>query len=61
MHGVTKKVSVPGNITVKGGKFSATATFNILLADYNISIPSVVQNNISKTIEIKVDCNYEPK
>ena len=61
LHGVTKKVSVPGNITVKGGKFSAAATFNVLLADYNISIPSVVQNNISKTIEIKVDCNYEPK
>lgn len=61
LHGVTKKVSVPGSITVKGGKFSGTATFNILLADYNISIPSVVQSNISKTIEIKVDCNYEPK
>lgn len=61
MHGVTKKVSVPGTIVSKDGKFSAAATFTVLLADYNISIPSVVQNNISKTIEIKVDCNYEPK
>jgi len=61
MHNVTKTVSVPGTITVKGGKFNAAATFNVLLADYNISVPKVVEGNISKTIEIKVDCSYEPK
>ncbi|MBK7433147.1 MAG: YceI family protein [Chitinophagaceae bacterium] len=61
MHGVTKNLTVPGNIIVKSGKFSAMATFNLLLADYNISIPKVVENNIAKSIEIKVDCNYEPK
>lgn len=61
IHNVTKAVSVPGTITVKGGKFNAAATFNVLLADHNISIPKVVEGNISKTIEIKVDCSYDPK
>lgn len=58
MHGVTKEVSVPGTIVVKAGKVSAISTFNVLLADYNITIPKLVENNISKSIEIKVDCSY---
>ena len=61
LHGVTNKVTVPGTISIADGKVNATSTFNILLADYKIDIPKMVQNNISKTIEIKVDCNYLPK
>ena len=58
IHGVTNKVTVPGTITIKDGKASASAAFNILLADYKISIPKMVESNISKTIGLKVDCNY---
>ena len=61
LHGVTKPVIVPGTISIAGGKVNATSTFNVLVADYKIDIPKVVQNNISKSIEIKVDCNYQPK
>jgi hypothetical protein len=61
IHGVTKKVTVPGTISVKAGKPYARAVFNVLLADYNISIPKLVENNIAKTIELKVDCSYDPK
>jgi hypothetical protein len=61
IHNVTNKVTVPGIITVKGGKISATTTFKVKLEDYKISVPKLVENNISKTIEIKVDCNYNPK
>ena len=61
VHDVTNKVTVPGTISIVGGKVNATATFNILLADYKIDIPKIVQDNISRSIEIKVDCNYLPK
>ena len=61
IHGVTQKVSVPGTVTVKSGKISANSTFNIELADYKVVIPKMVENNISKTIEITVDCAYQPK
>lgn len=61
VHGVTNKVTVPGTISIAGGKVNATTTFNILVADYKIDIPKMVQNSISKSIEIKVDCNYLPK
>lgn len=61
LHGVTNKITAPATLTVKGGKISGSSTFKVALADYKISVPKVVENNISKTIEIKVDCNYDPR
>jgi YceI-like domain len=61
IHNVTNKVTVPAVIVVKGGKVSANATFKVKLEDYKITVPKIVESNISKTIEIKVDCNYNPK
>jgi polyisoprenoid-binding protein YceI len=60
IHGVTKDVAEKGTITVKGGKVNAVSTFNVTLADYGIEIPNTVVNNISKTIQVKVDLNLEP-
>ena len=60
LHGETKDVETNGTITVKGGKIDADASFNVLLADYNITIPSVVKDNISKSINITVDCILDP-
>ena len=61
IHGVTKAVSVPGTITIKSGKISATSTFKVKVKDYNISIQSSVKNNIAETIELTISCNYEKK
>ncbi|MBS1919463.1 MAG: YceI family protein [Bacteroidetes bacterium] len=60
LHGETKDVETTGSISVKEGKLHANSVFNILLADYNISIPWDVRNSISKTIQITVDCGLEP-
>jgi hypothetical protein len=61
MHGVTNKVSTKGKIVVKGGKITGTSVFTAALADYKIVIPKLVENNISKTIEITVNCLYDQK
>lgn len=61
MHNVTNKITAPAVITVKGKKITANSTFKVALADYKISIPKLVEDNISKTIEIKIDCKYNPK
>lgn len=61
IHGVTNKVSVPGTITVKSGVISAAASFKIKLADYKISIPKIVKDNIAESIDISVNCNYTQK
>lgn len=60
MHGVTREVETTGTITVKSGRIHADANFHVLLADYNISIPSVVKDNIAKSINIRVDCELDP-
>ncbi len=61
MHNITNKITLPAVIVVKGGKVSASTSFKVKLDDYKISVPKVVENNISKTIDLKVDCNYEAR
>jgi len=61
IHGVTKSITVPATITVKGGKISAASSFKVLVKDYNISVPTIVTNKIAETIEVTVSCNYEKK
>jgi hypothetical protein len=61
VHGIKQKIVVPGKLTIAGGKVTAVSTFTIKLADYKIEIPSLVADKIAETIEIKVDCQYEPK
>jgi polyisoprenoid-binding protein YceI len=61
LHNVTKKISSNGTITVKAGKITATSKFTAKPSDYNISIPKLVKDNISETIEVTVSCNYDQK
>ena len=61
IHGVTKKITTPGIITIKNGSISATSSFKALVRDYRIKIPSIVSNKIGESVEIKVACNYQKK
>jgi polyisoprenoid-binding protein YceI len=61
MHGVTKKISAPAVITVAGGKISASSSFKVPLADYNVAIPGVVAEKISKDVTMEITASYEPK
>jgi hypothetical protein len=60
IHGVTKEVETIGTISVKDGKFSIKASFEILLSDYKISIPSLVSDKISNTAKITMEGNLDP-
>lgn len=60
IHGVTKEIETTGTIAVKDGKIGANAVFNILVADYKISIPALVRDNIARTIKVTVDCLLNP-
>jgi YceI-like domain len=60
IHGVTKDVESSGNITVKDGKLQAGATFNVMIDDYQITVPRLYKDNISKTIKVTVDCSLDP-
>ncbi len=54
MHGVTKLIKVTATIVVKNQVISAASAFTVLLSDYNIKIPAVVANNISKQIKVTI-------
>lgn len=58
MHGIKKEMEAAGTMRVAGATVSASATFEILLADYNISIPGLVKDKISNTVNVKLECNY---
>jgi hypothetical protein len=61
MHGVNNKLSSKGTIQVKSGIATALSSFKIRLADYRISIPRLVKDNIAETIDISVNCTYSQK
>jgi hypothetical protein len=61
IHGITKKITANSSIGIRAGKITGTSKFIVTVADYNISIPKVYRDNISKTIEITVNCNYDQK
>lgn len=61
IHGVTKNITEKATITVKGGKISAVASFNVALKDYKIAIPSAVGQKLAEVIQVKVNiASYEP-
>jgi len=55
LHGVSKMINTVAVLQIKNNMISAVSNFKILLSDYNIKVPAVVGNNISKEIEIKVN------
>lgn len=61
MHGVTKKIITTATITIKAGKVSATSKFFVKLADYNISIPGIVKDNIAESVEVTVLSSFDQK
>jgi polyisoprenoid-binding protein YceI len=55
MHGVANKVRTNGTFEVKNGKVVGTSTFDVLLKDYNITIPKAVVKNIAESVKIDVN------
>ena len=59
LHGVTQPFSTTGTVTVKGGKINVASTFDLTVADYHITIPKVVQDNISKTVNVRLSADLQ--
>jgi hypothetical protein len=60
IHGVKKAITTDAIMTNGDGKIVCSAAFNVLLADYKISIPTVVKDQISKTVKIKIEATLLP-
>lgn len=60
LHGVTKHVTTPGKITVKGGKLTNSyAKFTVKLADYAVKVPAAAAGAVGTTTDIIVDAQYD--
>ncbi|HSF90548.1 MAG TPA: YceI family protein [Saprospiraceae bacterium] len=57
LHGITKPFSPTGKVVVKGGKITASSTFEILVADFNIEIPKVVRENIAEKVKVTIQAD----
>ena len=60
IHGVEKEITEKGTFTLAGNKINLKSEFKIAIADYNISIPKLLFQNIADTVMVKLDCNFEP-
>ena len=50
MHGETRDVTAPVTFTVNNGIINAISEFKVVLEDYKISIPSIVNDKIGKEV-----------
>jgi hypothetical protein len=59
LHGVTRDVEANGTMDFQNGKMIAKSKFMLKLADYNITIPQIVWQNISEEVEVKIEFTYK--
>ena len=59
IHGVTKTVTTPAVITIKGGAVSARSKFAVAIADYKIEVPKLVAENIAEKVNIEIIADYQ--
>jgi polyisoprenoid-binding protein YceI len=59
-HGVEKEIKTKGTVTVKKGVPTLSCNFDLPLADYKISVPSVVGKKVADVAKITVNAVLEP-
>ncbi|MBC8082063.1 MAG: YceI family protein [Hymenobacter sp.] len=60
LHGVTKRVRVPGTLEKQGTRLLVKAKFAIAPADYRIEIPALVRSQIAKSVDVTVNLACDP-
>ncbi|MDO7851150.1 YceI family protein [Hymenobacter convexus] len=60
IHGVKRKVRVPGTLHLRDNDLVVTSKFAVAPADYKIKIPALVRNNIAKSIDVSVIMTCQP-
>lgn len=59
IHGVTKEITIDVNIKRTKEAIDVDGDFIITLSDFKVSIPSIVEKNISKTLKISFNFNHK--
>lgn len=60
IHGVTREIAVPCDVTPDEDGYRARCAFQVLLSDYDIEIPSVMFMKLSNEIRVRLDFRVAP-
>jgi polyisoprenoid-binding protein YceI len=60
IHGVTKRVRVPGTLEKQGNRLLVKSKFAVASADYNIEIPALVRSHVAKSVDVTVALACDP-
>jgi polyisoprenoid-binding protein YceI len=60
IHGISKEVNIKSTINKKGENYVVSGEFNLVVQDFNIKIPPILSNNISKNVIVKINFQYLP-
>ncbi len=60
VHGKEKEVSALSKVEILEGQINLSGNFMVEVADFDIKIPTVVRNNIAKTIKVTFDLQHKP-
>jgi len=61
IHGVAKKRTIAGRVTVKDGEITIASKFQVVLEEHDIEIPKLVMQNIAETIDVDILMTLTPK
>jgi hypothetical protein len=61
IHGVTRDVTFPGTVTVKGKTITTSTKFHVKPQDYKVTIPKLVEGKIAREIEVTVNSIMDQK
>lgn len=56
LHGKSKEITVPAKIKKTDEGIALTTDFTVNSDDFNIQIPKMVSNKVSKKVNISIDC-----
>ncbi|MFP4469220.1 MAG: YceI family protein [Bacteroidales bacterium] len=60
IHGVTNERVIDVDVVSEGDRMIASADFDVMLEDHDITIPKMVYQKISETIRVSVRIKFEP-
>lgn len=60
IRGITKSIETKAEIRMMDSGIALNGNFFVEVKDYNIKIPSIVTNNIAKTIKVSFELMHQP-
>ena len=61
IHGIEKKIEVKGSVQKNNKNITINSDFKLIISDFEIKIPKLVRDKISKKVQVKVNINLKQK